>query len=199
MWTVIRGFFLVLLATGVAVAGTISGKVNVSGEQDGNLVAVYLEKVQGKFQPPKKNPVILQKNQSFQPPMLAVLQGSMVEFPNEDDVFHSAFSFSPSNPFDLGIYGEGDDQEFQMKNPGVVEVFCNIHDNMQTNIIVLENPYFSMTTNASTYKIEGVPEGTYKITAWLSPDVVKSKTVSVKAGKMVNLDFSLNAVQVSKR
>ena len=199
MWAITRGCFFVLLATGVAAAGTISGKINITGELSGEPVAVYLEEVKGKFQPPKKNPEIVQKNQSFQPAVLAVLKGTTVEFPNLDDVFHSAFSFSPSNPFDLGLYGAGSDQWFQMKNPGVVEVFCNIHDNMQSNILVLENPYFSMTTSASTYRIEDIPEGTYKITAWLSRDVVKSKTVSVKAGKMVNLDFNLNAVQVSQR
>ena len=34
--------------------------------------------------------------------------GTIVEWPNEDEIFHNVFSKSESNPFDLDLYKKGD-------------------------------------------------------------------------------------------
>jgi len=102
---------LIFMFSAVATAETISGRVVISGEPESKDVVIYIEgKFSGNLQPPMKNPEILQNNQVFQPTALAVTVGTTVEFPNDDDVFHNAFSFSPSNPFDFGPYGPGNEQ-----------------------------------------------------------------------------------------
>jgi len=175
----------------MAIAGTISGRVTVLGEAEHKDAVVYIEgDFKGPFQPPMKNPEILQYDQAFRPTALAVLRGTTLEFPNDDDVFHNAFSFSPSNPFDFGPYGPGREQRVRMKRPGIVEVFCDVHDHMYAYIIVLKHPYFAMTEHAN-YTITSVPEGKYTIKAFLNPDVIVTKTVEVKLGSTVSIDFIL--------
>ncbi len=190
----ITAWALVLLnCASMAIAGTISGQVTVLGENEQTDVVVYLEgDLEGQYQPPMKNPEILQRDQVFSPATLAVLKGTTVEFPNDDDVFHNAFSFSPSNPFDFGPYGPGKDQRVQMKTVGLVEVFCDVHEHMYSYILVLDHVYFAMT-NKNRYSIPNIPEGQYTVKAFLSPDVVVSKKVALKQGETINLDFSLNA------
>ncbi|MFQ5597368.1 MAG: hypothetical protein ACE5GK_04880 [Nitrospiria bacterium] len=177
-----------------ANAGTIAGQVTILGEQDQTAV-IYLEgDFKGSFQPPLRNPEILQHDQFFRPTALPVLKGTTVEFPNDDDVFHNAFSFSPSNPFDFGPYGPGREQRVLMRQPGVVEVFCDIHEHMYAYILVMDHPYFSIAKQ-SGYKISGIPEGTYRIKAFLNPDTVVSQTVEVTADSKTEIDFSLGAAQ----
>jgi plastocyanin len=190
-------FFLLVLYwatfTGLAEAGTIVGKAKIQGRQDHQNIVVYVEGATGAFQPPAKRPELNHINLSFQPPALAVLKGTLVDFPNSDPVFHSAFSISPSNPFDLGLYQKGREKFVHFKNTGVAEVFCHIHSHMHAYILVLDNPYFAVTDQEGTFTIANVPDGSYTLKAWLNPSVVISKPVSVQGKQAVNLDFTLVA------
>lgn len=177
----------------LAEAGTIVGKAKVQGKQDHQNIVVYVEGATGDYQPPAKRPELNHINLSFQPSVLAVLKGTLVDFPNSDPVFHSAFSISPSNPFDLGLYQKGREKFVHFKNQGVVEVFCHIHSHMHAYILVLDNPYFAVTDQEGGFTIANVPDGAYTLKAWLNPSVVISKPVSVQGKQTVNLDFTLVA------
>jgi len=50
---------------------------------------------------PAQNPRLVQKNKSFEPHILVVPAGSMVEFPNHDPFFHNVFSLFEGKRFDL--------------------------------------------------------------------------------------------------
>lgn len=178
---------------GLAQAGTIVGKAKVQGKQDNQNVVVYVEGVTGDFQPSSKRPELNHINLSFQPPVLAVVKGTIVDFPNSDPVFHSAFSISPSNPFDLGLYQKGREKFVHFKNPGVTEIFCHIHSHMHAYVLVLDNPYFAVTDADGTFTIANVPDGNYTLKAWLNPSVVIAKPVSVQGKQTVNLNFTLVA------
>ena len=71
-----------------ASAGTISGKVSgVNGES-----VVYVEAIAGKtFPAPTARPVIDQKGLMFSPHIVAVEQGTTVDFLNSDKVAHNVF------------------------------------------------------------------------------------------------------------
>ena len=99
--------WFVAIPEGIALSETITGKVVIEGQAKASNVVVYLEGVGGTFPAPMKRPEMNHLNLAFQPPALPVLKGITVNFPNSDPVFHSAFSTSPSNPFELGVYGEG--------------------------------------------------------------------------------------------
>ena len=163
------GVLAAVLATAeVADAGTVSGKARVAGKDTGANIVVYLEGVEGTFKIPEKRPEMNHVNLQFQPSVMAVLKGTTVDFPNSDSVFHSAFSISPSNPFDLGLYQKGREKFVQFKNPGVVELFCHIHSHMHGFILVLDNPYFATTSADGAFSIANVPDGEYTVKAWAS-------------------------------
>ena len=193
-----KGFYLALMIqwmvlVPMADAGTIKGKAKIQGKQDHQNIVVYVEGVTGDFKPPAKRPELNHINLQFEPSILPVLKGTIVDFPNSDPVFHSAFSISPSNPFDLGLYGKGKEKFVHFKNPGVVEVFCHIHSHMHAYILVLDNPYFTVTDKDGNFTIENVPDGNYTLKAWLSPSVVLAKPVQLEGDKAVSLDFTLVA------
>jgi plastocyanin len=188
--------FFVLVFWGIgwispAEAGVITGKVEITGQANLENVVVYLENIAGKFSPPSNRPVMNHINLQFAPHVLAILKGTTVDFPNSDPVLHSAFSVSKSNPFELGVYGQGHEKFVTFHNPGVIELFCHIHSHMNAYILVLDNPFFAITAKDGSFAIQGVPDGTYQIKAWAAPDVGGAKTVTVNGSKSVSLNFTL--------
>lgn len=184
---------MVVASVSAADAGSVSGKARVAGKESAANIVVYLEGVQGAFKLPEKRPEVNHINLQFEPPVSAILKGATMDFPNSDSVFHSAFSISPSNPFDLGLYQKGREKFVLFKNPGVVELFCHIHSHMHAFVLVLDNPYFSVTNDGGEFALANVPDGDYTIKAWANPTTVMTKTVSVAGNRTVNMDFTLTA------
>jgi plastocyanin len=70
--------------------------------------------------------VMDQRNERFVPHVLAVMVGTIVDFPNSDLIYHNVFSLSRAKRFDLGRYAAGKSKGVRMDRPGVVRVFCDI-------------------------------------------------------------------------
>ncbi len=78
---------------------------------------------------------------TFVPSLLAVPVGSTVRFPNDDPFFHSIFSASDADAFDIGFYPAGPGKEQTFDRAGVLDVRCHIHALMRANIVVVDGPY----------------------------------------------------------
>lgn len=111
---------------------------------------------------PARHLEILQKDKMFRPHLLAVETGSVIDFPNADPIFHNAFSSYSGQVFDIGLYPPGTSRSVRFARPGVVRVFCNIHSSMSAVIIVLETPYFAVTSSDGQFQIEA-PPGAYQM------------------------------------
>src|SRR5690348_6773516 len=70
---------------------------------------------------------LLQRHKRFQPHVLVVPVGSVVDFPNLDPFFHNVFSLFEGKRFDLGLYEAGTTHSVKLDRPGVCYIFCNIH------------------------------------------------------------------------
>lgn len=167
-------------------AGTLVGKVEMGPAPATEAVIVYIEGGNGTFHPPRKRPEMNHENQQFMPRTLAVLRGTTVDFPNSDKVFHSAFSLSKSNPFDLGIYGPGREKVVRFDNPGLVEIFCHIHEHMYAFIMVLDNPYFTTVKEDGSFLIPDIPEGTYRLRVWTPNAPVLTESVTLRGKETVS-------------
>jgi plastocyanin len=113
-----------------------------------------------------KHAVMLQKDKTFSPHVLAVQAGSLVEFPNADPIFHNAFSSYNGQVFDIGLYPPGTTRTVRFARPGVVRVFCNIHASMSALIVVVASPYFATTKPDGIFNIADVPSGQYNFTVF---------------------------------
>ena len=96
------------LATAVpAAAGSITGRIDLvdkPGRRGSDLsdVVVYLDDV--KVKPRPATATVVMKGKAFSPHVVAIPVGGTVEVPNEDPIFHNAFSVSGDNRFDLALY-----------------------------------------------------------------------------------------------
>jgi plastocyanin len=170
IWQLLICFSLSVLTL---VASSITGRINLTGEQlhahnsrDCSGVVVWLQPLTGEPAGIAPNPSkvrIRQKNKTFLPHVLVVRVGASVDFPNDDPIFHNAFSNYNGQIFDIGLYPPGTTRGITFRREGVVRVFCNIHAAMSAVIVVVNTPYFAVTGKDGTFQIEGVPKGTYRL------------------------------------
>jgi plastocyanin len=113
---------------------------------------------------------LAQKDTAFVPAAMVVQVGTTVRFPNEDTFFHNVFSYSTASRFDLGRYPRGEAKEVRFDEPGVVKVYCEVHEFMRAVVLVTENPFHAVVAEDGTFTISGVPAGTHTVTVW-HPDL----------------------------
>jgi hypothetical protein len=133
-----------------------------------------------------------QVNETFVPHVLAVRVGTVVDFPNQDRTYHNVFSLSKTKRFDLGRYAKGRSKQVQFDEPGIVQVFCDIHSHMSAFILVFAHRFFAVTDEQGDYRIDQVPAGTYNVVAWYEGSVRQVRAVTIPAdGRTVTEDFTL--------
>jgi plastocyanin len=176
-------------------SGTVEGKVSVSGGALGD-VYVYVENVHATATG-HKGLEIKQEGRQFNPRVAVVQSGTNVVFPNLDSVYHNVFSNSPRNTFDLGTYQSGDKpRSVTVTGPGVVEVFCNLHQKMSAKILVAPSALYTKVRPDGTFRIENVPSGARRLVAW-SPDTKPEMQKVDVVGATTQVSFSLEHQEAS--
>jgi plastocyanin len=115
--------------------------------------------------PEKRTFRMVQKNKQFDPHLLVVPVGSLVQFPNHDPFFHNVFSLYNGKRFDLGLYETGSERGVRFDREGVSYIFCNIHPEMGAVILALTTPYYAVSHEGSIV-IPQVPLGRYTLNVW---------------------------------
>lgn len=135
--------------------------------------------------------VLDQRNETFVPHVLAVMAGTVVNFPNSDRFYHNVFSLSKAARFDLGRYATGRSKSIRFDTPGIVRVFCDIHSHMNAFVLVFSHPFFAMSESDGRYRIDNVPPGSYNVVAWNEGTSSGPKPITVAEGGVTELDFTL--------
>ena len=155
-----------------ARAGLVSGRVALGIEgaslEGAGPMVVYLEGIDAPLVSPPRERVleIHQKNASFSPAFLAIAAGESVVMPNDDLIFHNVFSYSTPNDFDLGLYPRGQSRTKTFLYPGVVRIYCSIHESMNATIFVAPSSFFAVAGPRGEFSIRDVPPGTYRLRTW---------------------------------
>ena len=212
--TLLFGLMLWVYATGLAASSssaqtvTVRGRVQVIPESKPAekkaaapksrhalipSTVVWLTAAPGsglELDPPKPaegtNPRLVQKNKSFEPHLLVVPAGSMVEFPNRDPFFHNVFSLFEGKRFDLGLYEAGTTRTVRFDRPGISYIFCNIHPEMSAVVITVGTPLYAIATNEGQISIPNVPYGRFMLHIWsegMGPENEKPVTREITIGE----------------
>src|SRR5664279_956477 len=144
---------------------------------------------------PREN-VVDQVDKQFVPKVQAVLIGTPVTFPNNDNVRHQVYSFSPAKRFELPLYAGIPAQPVLFDKPGVVVLGCNIHDWMVGYIYVSESPHFAKTGKDGRATLTDLPPRSYTVRVWHPqmdvPEETTRKTVELPAAREAGVDWTLH-------
>jgi plastocyanin len=147
------------------------GAVSTGGAGDASNVVVWLTPLDhpsdsAAHAAAGHTPQLVQRNKAFEPHVLVVQAGTLVEFPNKDPFFHNVFSLFNGKRFDLGLYEAGSSRTVRFERTGVSFLFCNIHEEMSAVIVAVDTPYFGLSDRSGHAAMGGVPDGRYQMHVW---------------------------------
>ncbi|GAA5179832.1 methylamine utilization protein [Niveibacterium umoris] len=134
--------------------------------------------------------IIDQVKKEFVPYVSVVPAGTLATFPNQDNIRHSVYSFSPAKKFELKLYAGTKADPVLFDKPGVVVLGCNIHDWMIAYVYVTEAPYFGSSEDEGEIALKGVPPGDYELHVW-HPDSTGAELI-----RQVRIDGSAQTLPV---
>jgi hypothetical protein len=127
----------------------------------------------------------------FIPRVVAVPVGSIVDFPNDDPLYHNVFSLSRARTFNLGRYPQRESRRVRFDKPGTVKVFCEIHSHMTATVMVFRHPWFAVPDENGAFTLNDLPPGDHEVTAWHERLGDTTTRVHADAGVPAVVDFTL--------
>jgi len=170
---------------------------------DGGLkdVVVTLEHVDA-GKPFNKEPInITAENCKFLPDVNVIRQGESFKIDNIDAVMHNSQVYQKERGkilLNIPIPAEevSDGKITFKKKYKIMQMICGMHEFMQTWGYRVQNPYYAQTKIDGNFKIDNIPPGEYKVTAWHYLIKRKSQKVKIAAGEILDLNFEFDADKV---
>ena len=150
--------------------GRITGSLTFSRRRPKQPIVVYIDTVEkGKgtlaMASPSEKLVIRQKGAAFRPAFAVIVKGQQVEFLNdeEENIDHNVY-FLGVEKTDLGSTSKGKSMSHPFRTTGRVSMHCSIHKLMDGKLFVVPFPAYALVPgNASTFTIDDVPAGRYRL------------------------------------
>jgi len=133
-----------------------------------------------------------QRGCQFHPHVLIVPAGKNFTLINSDGILHNFRTNSTKNPI-LNKAQPKFKKKMKVKinKPEIIRVNCDVHEWMNAWLVVAEHPYYTLTDDSGSFKITGVPPGTYTIRLWHETLGQQTRKVTVKAGEQTKAAFEL--------
>jgi hypothetical protein len=170
---------------------------------DGGLkdVVVTLEHVDA-GKPFNKEPInITAENCKFLPDVNVIRQGESFKVDNIDAVMHNSQVYQKERGkilLNIPIPAEevSDGKITFKKKYKIMQMICGMHEFMQTWGYRVQNPYYAQTKIDGNFKIDNIPPGEYKVTAWHYLIKRQSQKVKIATGETFDLNFEFDADKV---
>ena len=170
---------------------------------DGGLkdVVVTLKHVDA-GKPFNKEPInITAENCKFLPDVNVIRQGESFKIDNIDAVMHNSQVYQKERGkilLNIPIPAEevSDGKITFKRKYKIMQMICGMHEFMQTWGYRVQNPYYAQTKIDGNFKIDNIPPGEYKVTAWHYLIKRQSQKVKIAAGETFDLNFEFDADKV---
>lgn len=130
----------------------------------------------------------------YKPHVLGLRVGQALEIRNSDPVLHNIKAVAKKNrPFNVSQPSAGMKTTRTFSAAEVmVNLECNVHGWMKAYVGVRPDPFFAVSAQNGSFKIEGLPPGTYEIEAWHEKFGTQTATVTIAGTetKTANLTFA---------
>lgn len=141
---------------------------------------------------------IIQQDAVFIPNVTPVTVGSTVQFINDDPFYHNVFSLTPGAKFNIGRRPTGDvytkevpPTKWKVSGLGPIDLFCDIHSQMNAVILSLDTPYFTRVNEDGTFSLTDLPAGTYELRIYNQEFDPVSRKITVAENEDYEVNFNL--------
>ena len=133
-----------------------------------------------------------QKDCMYSPHVQGIVSGQSIKVTNSDGTTHNVHSYVGDETKFNEAQPKGSapvEKQVEAEAGDVMKVKCDVHAWMESYVVVTDHPYFAVTGDDGSFKIEKVPAGTYKLEAWHPKMGVKTVEVKVDDGATVEAKF----------
>ncbi|MEN8375185.1 MAG: carboxypeptidase regulatory-like domain-containing protein [Gemmatimonadota bacterium] len=129
----------------------------------------------------------------YVPHVLGLRTGQDLEIVNSDGLLHNINAspeanrgFNISQPTNMTSTRSFSQPEI------MIPLRCDVHGWMEAYVAVMEHPFFAVSAEDGTYRIEGLPAGDYTIAIWHETLGEREMVVNVAAQAEATADFSVD-------
>lgn len=150
---------------------SVDGPVIATVKGLANSVVWIADVTTGKALPESRRIDLSSEDCVLDPRVQAAVVGTTVNVTNDDKLLHKLV-FMPIGTQDtlttMPFFNNGQvvPSERLAKRSGIVEVRCVFHPWTHAYIAVFDHPYFAVTGNDGSFKIDSLPPGSYKMMVW---------------------------------
>ncbi len=127
----------------------------------------------------------------FTPHVFIVPAGETFHILNSDGIFHNVHTRGSENrPINKAQPKFLKRLQVKLSSPEFVRVKCDAHDWMSAWIAVAAHPYYAVTDEAGSYRLEDIPPGTYTLEFWHEKLGTRTQQVTVSAKETVQADVA---------
>ena len=139
---------------------------------------------------PEAPVTIDQRGCVYRPRVVGLRQGQPLAIRNSDPGLHNVHGVSKSKyEFNVGQPVAGLTNVFRPKEPGILELKCDVHTWMVAFVGVVSHPFFAVTDASGGFEMHDVPVGTYDIQAWHETLGSTTANVRVEANRAVEVEI----------
>jgi plastocyanin len=162
-------------------------------------VCVYVSKglpAGGSFPARSETVVIDQVNCTYVPHVVAFQLGQKVQIRNSDPTTHNVhFKSRLNGDWNMTQAEKGSvppKEDFKRAELGTASLKCDIHTWMEAKVLIFDHPFFAVTGEDGSFSLDGLPAGTYTLTAWHEREKAQTAEVVVKDGATAELSFTFS-------
>ena len=133
-----------------------------------NVVVRITKGLSGRYDPPTAPAMVDQSACMYRPRVQGIVVGQPVHIRNSDMTLHNVHGYKgastlfnqaeiPGQPPMIKLFPDADQ---------MVKLKCDVHPWMTGWVLVSSHPFFAVTGDDGTFKISGVPAGSYTVEAW---------------------------------
>jgi plastocyanin len=128
----------------------------------------------------------------FQPRVIGIQTGQVLQVANDDPVTHNIHPIAQINREWNHSQGAGEPPiERKFSRPEImIPVKCNIHSWMRAYIGVVDHPYFAVTGADGSFELSNVPPGDYVLEAWQEKLGTQEQKVTVTPQGRIEAGFT---------
>lgn len=141
--------------------------------------------------------VVDQVDCMYRPRIQVAMLGQKVVAKNADPILHNVHTYlGAATVFNKGMPdANAKPITHSAEKDGVIRWKCDVHSWMRAYVGVNRNPYQAVTGDDGSFKIDGIPPGTYTLEAWHEKFGAKTVEVTVEAGKPATATFKYDGTE----
>jgi plastocyanin len=160
-----------------------------------NVIVRVTKGLSGHYEPPATTATVDQSACMYRPRVQGIVLGQPVSIKNSDQTLHNIHGYKGASTLFNKAEIPGQPPMVHQFNDAdqIVKLKCDVHPWMTGYVLVSSHPFFAVTGDDGSFKITGLPPGSYTVEAWHERYGAKTAEITVAADKPAETAFAFNS------